>query len=333
MKQTDLPPLPPRGTPGPAVCLIYRRYLAVYSDLSPEQQEIIATHVRACPQCAREQQLLQQVHQRITDLEETEPSPQVDEAIRSALSARRSTPRSSSLQYTTRAQSNTRQRRFSGLPVMIPTIAAALILVLLTTLVGMHIISFPWNGNQAFHLPDNLTWNNYVLYHKQTLMGSEGKPYQVETYHDLSSNMMNVETKMDGSYDVVVVTDMEKHKELGMDMMHHVAQWSPFNEHSDDALFDLAKLRADLKSGRAVYQGKDTFKGQPVYRVRYPDNSVLLLDMHYMPVNVLKDANQPGTGTPVYDQLQWLSPNQVPSDMWDMNVPPGFSMGTLPSKP
>jgi hypothetical protein len=28
-----------------------------------------------------------------------------------------------------------------------------------------------------------------------------------------------------------------------------------------------------------------------------------------------------------------LHPSQVPDSMWDMSIPPGFQMGTLPAKP
>jgi hypothetical protein len=58
-----------------------------------------------------------------------------------------------------------------------------------------------------------------------------------------------------------------------------------------------------------------------------------LLDMHYMPVNVLRGAVGPGTGRPMYETLQLLSHSQVSDSMWNMSVPPGFQMGTLPTKP
>ena len=61
--------------------------------------------------------------------------------------------------------------------------------------------------------------------------------------------------------------------------------------------------------------------------------AILLLDMNYLPVNVLENVNSAGVGQPVYTALHWLAPSQVPSSTWDMSVPGGFSMGALPSQP
>jgi hypothetical protein len=65
-----------------------------------------------------------------------------------------------------------------------------------------------------------------------------------------------------------------------------------------------------------------------VYRIRFRDGLVMLLDMQYRPVNVLS-----GTGEPLYTSLQLLSPSQVSPSMWDMSIPPGYHMGTLPPTP
>src|SRR5258708_13751727 len=101
----------------------------------------------------------------------------------------------------------------------------------------------------------------------------------------------------------------------------------------DESIFDLQRLRNDLQTERATYQGTDEFKGQKVYRILDENNLVLLLDMHYRPVNVLQKAHGPGTGEPIYDMLALLSPLALPASMWDMSVPQGFKMGTLPAKP
>jgi hypothetical protein len=169
-----------------------------------------------------------------------------------------------------------------------------------------------------------------VLHHTQTVKSSIGKVYKVSTYHDFATGRMNVETVMDGELDVVLVSDA--HEELGMDMMHHVAQWGATQWSVDESMFNLKQLRSDLQTKRAVYDGKAAFHGQDVYRIRYSDGEVLLLDMDYMPVNVLRTVNNSGTSAPVYDTLQWLPLSKVPHDMWDMNVPSGFKMGTLPAK-
>ncbi len=134
---------------------------------------------------------------------------------------------------------------------------------------------------------------------------------------------------MGNQLDVVVVSD--NHKMLGLDMMHHVAQWHADAWGVDDSTFDLATLRGDLQARRAAYLGKGHFGAAEVYRIRCRNGEVLLLDMHYRPVNVL--ANAPGTGTPMYDTVKLLPDSQVPGDMWDMNMPSDFHMGKLPAKP
>ena len=101
----------------------------------------------------------------------------------------------------------------------------------------------------------------------------------------------------------------------------------------DETPFNLAQLRSDMSANRATYLDKDTFHGQAVYRIRCPDGLVLLLSMNYQPVNVLRGAVGPGTGEPVYDTLRLMPASDISSSMWDMRVPAGFRMGTLPPKP
>jgi hypothetical protein len=142
---------------------------------------------------------------------------------------------------------------------------------------------------------------------------------------------MHVETTLAHQLDVLVVGN--DHEMLGMDEIHHIAQWGADAWSVDDSMFDLAALRADLQTKRAVYLDKDTFHGQDVYRIRWKNGLVLLLDMQYMPVNVLQGALGPGTGGPMYDILKLMPVSQVSNTMWDISIPHGFHMGTLPPKP
>src|SRR5205085_43518 len=82
--------------------------------------------------------------------------------------------------------------------------------------------------------------------------------------------------------------------------------------------FNLAELRGDIDAHRAVYLDQDVFRGQSVYRIRARNGLVLLLDMHYRPVNVLRGAIGPGTGAPIYDVLALMPASHVSHSMWDM---------------
>ena len=46
-----------------------------------------------------------------------------------------------------------------------------------------------------------------------------------------------------------------------------------------------------------------------------------------------KIALGPGTGGPMYDTIKLMLPSQVSNTMWDMIIPQGFHMGTLPPRP
>jgi hypothetical protein len=195
------------------------------------------------------------------------------------------------------------------------------------TAAGLHPVA-----TQAFKLPANLSWSSEVLYHVQTMTAKNGDQYQVKTYYDLSAHMLNVETT-DTSMDVVMVEDQQAHQALGMDMMHRVAQWHAQKWSTDESMFNLNQLRSDLQTGRAVYLGKGTFQGQQVYRIRWSDNQILLLNMNYMPVNVLQSTGNSATGQPEYTTVEWLQSSKVPDSTWNMNVPRNFKMGTLPTRP
>jgi hypothetical protein len=58
-----------------------------------------------------------------------------------------------------------------------------------------------------------------------------------------------------------------------------------------------------------------------------------LLDMDYMPVNVLQGSASADMAKPMYDSLKLMPASEMPTSMWDMSVPSGFRMGTLPAKP
>lgn len=98
-------------------------------------------------------------------------------------------------------------------------------------------------------------------------------------------------------------------------------------------MFNLAAIRSDMKTSRAAFIDKDVFRGQAVYRLRCSNGLVLLLNMRYEPVNVLRGAVGPGTGEPLYDSLVMMPSSHVPSETWDMRVPDGFTMGSLPERP
>jgi len=318
MNNTDLPPVPRTGESGPQVCATIRLYLAILDDLSPEQLNQVFRHVSICQACTAEYQLMNSTTHLVADLPTTTPSARVDAAIMAiTTNAVRSEAPSRKLVRPVRP------RRLTWLIGQL-AVAAVLLIGLLT---ATHFIGLAPGGSQAFQLPPNLSWSGYVLYHTQTMTGANGMIYQVNSYHDLGTDRMHVETMVDGQLDVVAVGD--QHTMLGKDMIHHVAQWGADAWAVDDSIFDLAQLRHDLQTKAAVYLDKDNFKGQEVYRIRYQGGLVLLLGMDYLPVNVLQGA----AGEPMYNTLELMPAYQVAASMWDMSIPAGFQMGTLPAKP
>ncbi|GCE14085.1 hypothetical protein [Tengunoibacter tsumagoiensis] len=313
MNNTHLPILPSTGERGPEVCEIIRLYLAVWDDLSPLQREQVMGHVHSCQGCTEELRLLQQVTNLVATMETSSPSARVDAAIRAAIAAR-------GMQQNVQASFKVRFPRFLSLAGALAAVALIVLVLLLV---------HPFGGSEkAFALPANLTWQPYVLYHTQTMKSSDGQTYQVISYHDMSDHHLKVETKMDDQVHIIVLQDEQK--SLGLDMMHHVAQWNATSWSVDESMFNLAQLRHDLQTGHAVYQGKRQFQGQDVYDIGYPDGTILMLDMHYMPINVLSPAQ---SMKPVYTTLQWLSPTQVPASTWDMQIPADYHMGQLPARP
>jgi hypothetical protein len=135
---------------------------------------------------------------------------------------------------------------------------------------------------------------------------------------------------MKGTFDVVVVTDQQKM--LGKDMMHHIAQegQSVANWAIDGSVFELRQLRQDLTARHTVYLGKSTFANQEVYQLRASNGQILLLNMRYLPVNVLSTSSN--TSTPLYATCELMPTAQVSDSMWDMQVPSNFRMGQLPTK-
>ncbi len=104
----------------------------------------------------------------------------------------------------------------------------------------------------------------------------------------MNDDMMNVETTMGTKLDVMAVSD--GHQTLVMDMKHNVMQMNANAWLTDDSMFNLNQLNKDLKSHQATYLGKGQYNGQEVYRIRDENGDILLLDMHYKPVNVLQRA-------------------------------------------
>jgi hypothetical protein len=222
-------------------------------------------------------------------------------------------------------------RRRVGLRWGAMAAAAMAAVVVLSFLTMMHFSGVPGLTPQVFTLPTTLSWNGYVIYHSETRIDAHGMHYRVDTYYDPGTDRVHVETMMPGSMDVVVVGD--SHSLLGMDMMHHVAQWGANEWSNDESMFNLAAIRSDMKASRATFLDKDIFRGQAVYRIRCSNGMVLLLNMQYEPVNVLRGAVGPGAGEPVYDSLDMMPSSHVAGEMWDMRVPAGFKMGALPGKP
>ncbi len=330
MNNTDLPPLPPPGSAGPEVCSIISLYLAVARDLNPYQAHIVSRHLQTCPECAREQRQVSRATHLIASLEASEPSARVDQVVRAAIAARarnRSLNTPPPFMRPARAYRSAPRRsapaRLGGLVAVAAVLVAALLGVL-------HFV-LPGPAHTAFAVPASISWDHYVIYHSQTMVNSKGQSYHIESYHNMATDHMNVETTMDGKLDVMVVSD--GHQALGIDMMNHVAQWNADAWSSNDSIFDLTQLRKDLQSGKATYLGKGQFQGKAVYRIRDDTGEVLLLDMQYRPVNVLEDVGSSGAGKPMYDKFELLKPTQVPDSMWSMNVPPNVKMGTLPAKP
>jgi hypothetical protein len=323
MNNTHLPPLPPAGITNPEVCEIVRLYMAVWDDLTLEQRQAASVHLEACAPCTSMQRLMNLSTRLVAHLGGSTPSPRVDSAIMAAIASGQNG------QVAPPLRSPARHHR--GISLRSVGLVAAAAVVLLTLLTTLHFVRVSAPTQSAFILPAALTWSGYVLYHTETRLDSKGKRYRISTYHNLKTNRIHVETIEDGTLDVIAVGDA--HEMLGMDMMHHVAQWGASGWSVDELMFDLPLLRSDLQDRRATYVGKDHFQGQDVYRIRCDNGLVLLLDMHYMPVNVLRGAVGPGTGVPMYDTLRLLPHSEVSDSMWDMSVPPGFQMGTLPAKP
>ena len=329
----DLPPLPAVGATGPKVCETVRLYLAIIADLTPEQAAIVQEHVSICDACAKVQGVLQRSTSLFTHLPATEPSGRVDQAVMAAIATRSRQTSSQFAEEPVFRQEQRRKQPYSrkslAFSLAVVAVAAMLLLVLRITLPFMS--GSESTNTQGFHLPANLSWSGYVLYHTETRIDASGEHYSIQTYHNLKTNEMHVETVMVGSMDVVAVSD--EHETLGLDMMHHVAEWNVPGWSVDETPFDLPELRSDLATNNATYLDTDTFHGQPVYRIRCRDGLVLLLDMSYKPVNVLRGAVGPGTGEPVYDTLKMMPQTMVSSSMWNMSVPKGFTMGTLPQRP
>ena len=312
--------------PNPRECETTRQYLAVWDDLTTEQRHTVAAHVRTCPSCSTEHLAMNQVTRLIASLEASSPSARVDKAVMQAIAAQGKRGRTLHLLPISR-----QKRRKSTLQVAGLLVAAAVVLV--ATFATVRFIKPP-SSTQAFLLPATLSWSGYILYHSQTKIDAKGKRYRVASYDWLASGSINVETVQDGSVDVVLIEHGSNN--LGMDEMHHVAQenvqgWGI--DMSQESLFDMNEVRHELNTHQASYLDTDSFRGTTVYRIRCENGLVLLLDMHYRPVNILAGAVGPGTGEPIYDTVSLLPPTKVPASMWNMQVPPGFKMGVLPVQP
>jgi hypothetical protein len=330
------------------VCETVRLYLAVWGDLTPEQRRPVSKHAQTCEQCAYERQLLWGVTRSLSHLPETQPSARVDRAVLDAIAARSQNSNGTQRKiqegrhfdpaFRNHARTVHRspfdiRRRSTKFAVL----AALLTLALLSSTYFVINVMNGWSHapqSATIDLPANLSWDKYVLYQEQTMTGLHGQSYAMTSYKDMTTQDANIEVVVPGKMDLVVVRDPGAKESLGLDMMHQLAQWNASDwVQAETSLFELDRLRQYLRTGQATYLGKASYNGQDVYRIRMPNAQVLLLDMNYLPVNVLENVDSSGVGKPVYTALRWLLPSQVPSSTWDMAVPADFRMGKLPSQP
>lgn len=333
MKQTyrsDLPPLPTPAASGSEVCAIIGLYLAVWDDLDTGQQQAVSRHVQICVHCTAEQQRLHTATRLVQHLSESSPSACVDQAVTAAIAARAS-GRGYAGKYPP-LYLRVRSTSSIALPWRVTILVATAMVVLFAVVTTVRFTKLSGGtSSQTFLLPATLTWAGFVLYHSETRMGKNGQRYAVIAYHNMRDGHINVETVQQGMLDVVAVSD--EHETLGLDMMHHVAQWGADSWIVDESMFNLGTLQNELRNNQSAYLGTAQYNGISVYRIRCENGLVLLLDRHYMPVNVLRGAGGTSAGEPVYDTLRLLPPSQVSATMWNMHVPAGFTMGTLPATP
>lgn len=332
-----MPPIPQAGAAGLQVCNVVQLYLAVLDDLPPEQVNTLMHHVRTCADCTAQYQLSSRATHAMSGFRMSTPSARVDQAIMMVIASRAaqsvSTLDRQLVQTEVLPQPVRIRKRRQPSFWLVSQIAAAVILLLGLLTVAHYVMGSP-TEKKGFALPQDLTWDAYVIYHSETRIAPDGAHYIVNTYDDLGNGDFHVETMMDSSLDVVAIGDSSVI--LGLDMMHHVAQWGANAwsvDQSEESMFNLPQLRSDLTSNLDTYLGTDVFHGQDVYRVRYQNGLVLLLDAHYMPVNILRGAVGPGTGDPLYTTVTLMPVAQVSNSMWSMSVPAGFQMGTLPAQP
>lgn len=342
MNSTNLPPLPTPEQRGSDVCTKMALYIAVWQDLTPAQKVQASRHIKSCETCTQEYRLIDGATKLVSRLcqQSTLPSARVDQVVMQAIVARRETGKVS---VKMRVRSR-REPAFSGGSSSMAAwaaVAAAVLVVIVGTMSFIPMLQHTGTADtnphppitqQAFALPANLSWNSGVVYQLQAWTGKNGEQYQSKSYYNPSARMLNVETTSSNGIDVVMVEDQMANQALGMDMTHHVAQWNAQKWGTDESMFDLNLLRSNLQTGKAVYLGKGTFQGQAVYQIRCSNNQILLLNMNYMPVNVLQAATHSTAVLPVYAAVEWLPSSQVPDSMWEMNVPQNFKMGTLPTR-
>jgi len=325
MNHPDLPPLPESGAHGPQACAVMRLYLAVLDDVPVDQVRLVFEHIHACPACAAELHLFTWATQLISGAANLEPPLRVDQAVLAAIATWRGTRSPEHL----RPLGPHRASHDNHFLWPIGQVATAVLLVI--AILTVYLLTGAVAPSRAFALPADLSWSGYVLFYRETKVGVNGTRYRISCYDDLGTGRMHVETVAGSDLDIVVVGNDQIL--LGKDLIHHVAEWDANAWSVDDSIFNLMQLRYNLQAHRAVYEGMDRFEGQGVYRIRWKNGLVLLLDTSYWPVNVLRDAHGPGSGQPIYEMLTWLPVSQVSSTLWDTQVPAGFRLGRLPAGP
>src|SRR5438876_7520205 len=203
MSSTDLPPLPSTPVVDPEVCDVVSLYLAVSHDITEDQKRRVTAHLQICQKCVNEYHLVRRAAQLINSLEGSEPSAHVDVVVMAAIAARTSTRSTNGSIETPRSlrpaayNRNSGRNRRNRVPVGSLVAAAAVLVVAFVGL--MHFVIMPPSSARAFQVPGD-AWNG-VLYHTQTVVSSTGNQYHVTTYHDMTTDKMNVETTMNGTLD------------------------------------------------------------------------------------------------------------------------------------
>ncbi len=300
-------------------CNVAQPYLGIIDDLPIEQARKVMVHVKQCPRCATELERLRRATQFVASLPITEPSANVDKAIRAAIAAHEA-GRSNIRDFRTASSRRKSKRK----PVVI---ASSLVAVAAAVAIALFTFHNPFMPAQtAFALPGSVNWDGYVLHYTVPRQSANGQ-YNVECYQDLGKNQLHAEAKGPNGSDVVIVGNDQKM--VALDKSNQTVQLNADGWKACESAFNLNDLRQGLQSSDMKYAGKSTFKNQEVYQVKDKNGNVLLLDAQYRPVNVL----QGGNASPIYATSELMQAKDLPESTWDTNVPTGFKVGKIDGIP